>query len=202
MKKTLVFILMIFCSVSSFAQTKSMEMNNADKRRREFIEDFLRTYVSAYEKKQVDYISQFFSTNALIITETKELAKCGDEMVPNTTKKRPYKLIVEDKNEYIKRLKEVFAKNRKIKLSMAGKKIVAHSQYPEIYGVAFTQMWMSDGNDSNNLESQMPGYIFLMIDFKKNEMRPTIHVRTWQPKDNIKKPQDKYNLYDFIIYDF
>ena len=48
----------------------------------------------------------------------------------------------------------------------------------------------------------MPGYIFLMIDFKQNELTPIIHVRTWQPKDNITSPKDKFNLMDFRIYDF
>ena len=56
-------------------------------------------------------------------------------------------------------------------------------------------------NGGDNLESQMPGFIFLMIDFKHGEQTPVIHVRTWQPKDNIEKEQDKYFLRDFMIYE-
>lgn len=172
-----------------------------DERRRLFIEDFLKTYQAAYEKKEIDYISRFFSTDALIITETKQLSKCGAEMVPMSTKKRPYKLIVEDKKEYIKRLRDIFKENMSIKLSISGCRIVRHAMFPEIYGVSFLQLW-TDQDGGDNLESQMPGYIFLMIDYKENEIQPIMHVRTWQPLDNVKSPKDKFTLMDFRIYDF
>ena len=94
-----------------------------------------------------------------------------------------------------------FEQEVKIKVSVAGKRVVQHSLYPEIYGVSFLQMW-TDQHGTDNLESKMPGYIFLMIDFKENENQPIIHVRTWQPQDNIKSPKDKYNLMDFRVYEF
>ena len=172
-----------------------------DKARRGFINEFLTYYQGAYEREDINYIESFFSANALIITETKQLSKCGEELVPHSKKKRPYKLIVEDKTLYIKRLSEIFDQNIKIKLGISGLRIVQHSLYPEIFGVSFLQMWLDEQN-GNNLESQMPGYIFLMIDFKQNELTPIIHVRTWQPKDNITSPKDKFNLMDFRIYDF
>ncbi len=195
-----IFIMLLILGFNSlFAQ--EVKRDEADLRRRTFIEDFLQTYQTAYELKNINYISQFFSTNALIITETKELVKYGIEMVPRSNKKRPYKLIVEDKLTYIKRLNEIFDQNLKIKLSMSDIRIMRHSTYPEIYGVAFMQMWMQQ-NGGNNLESQMPGFIFFIVDFKKSEMKPIIHVRTWQPKDNIKSEKDKFTLYDFTILDF
>ena len=45
----------------------------------------------------------------------------------------------------------------------------------------------------------MPGYVFLIIDFKGRELNPKIYVRTWQPLENIKKATDKYNLMDFTF---
>ncbi len=196
-KSTLISILVIFTS-PCFAQD---QQNEREKRHRIFIEDFIQEYQSAYEKERLEYISNFFSSDALIITETKQLSKCGEELVPHSTKKRPYKLIVEDKKQYIKRLAELFDQNIKIKLGISGLRIVQHSLYPEIFGVSFLQMWLDDQN-GDNLESQMPGYIFLIIDFKQNELTPIIHVRTWQPKDNITSPKDKFDLIDFRIYDF
>lgn len=173
-----------------------------DARRREFIEDFLQTYTAAYEKMEIDYISDFFSTNALIITETGQLRENGPESAPSSTKKRPYKLVVEDKAAYIKRLKAIFDQNTKIKLGIADKHVMRHNKYPEIYGASFLQLW-KDQEGGDNLESQMPGYIFLMIDFKVHgELEPVIHVRTWQPQENIKTINDKYMLYDFNVYDF
>ena len=198
MYKSVLISFFIFLISPCLAQE---QMGDREKRHRIFIEDFIQEYQSAYEKKEIEYISNFFSTDALIITETKQLSKCGEELVPFSTKKRPYKLLVEDKNQYLKRLTELFEQNVKIKLGISGLRIVQHSLYPEIYGVSFLQMWL-DQQNGDNLESQMPGYIFLMIDFKQNELTPIIHVRTWQPKDNIISPKDKFNLMDFRIYDF
>lgn len=199
-KKTII-VIMFFITLmfNAFAQETDEQR---DQRYRHFIDEFLDTYIAAYEQEQIEYIADFFSTDALIITETKKLLKNGAEAVPRTSKKRPYEQIVEDKKTYINRLREIFAANVKIKLGIADKRVMRHGNYQEIYGISFLQLW-KDQNGGDNLESQMPGYIFLMIDFKTHgEMEPIIHVRTWQPKDNIKTPKDKYSLYDFNVYEF
>jgi hypothetical protein len=197
MKKVLSLILMLAVIPASAQETAEQK----DARRRMFVDDFLTTYEAAYEKKEIDYIANFFSDDALIITETKKLKPAGTkEIIPSTQKTRPYKTIVENRKEYIRRLRDIFNSNTSIKLSIAGKKVKQHAKYPEIYGVNFTQLW-KDQNGGDNLESQMPGFVFLMIDFKHSEQTPIIHVRTWQPKDNIEKEQDKYFLRDFMIYE-
>lgn len=193
-------LLCIIISISYFhllAQESDLQI---EKRRHDFIYDFISTYKAAYEKKQIDYISAFFSTDALIITETKELLKKGEELTPKSTKKRPYKLIIEDKKQYINRLCGIFNSNIKIQLSLSNLKIMKHPKYKEIYGVGFTQMWTSQ-ESCNNLEDDMLGYVFLLIDFKGLENNPIIYVRTWQPNSNIKKPTDKYTIIDFHIYE-
>lgn len=199
MKKSLVILYFFtLCVHMAYAQEDAK-----DNERRNFINEFLTYYQEAYEKKDINFIESFFSANALIITETKQLSKCGAEMAPKTTKKRPYKLIVEDKIVYIKRLKDIFARNQKIKLSIPPKSLFVnrHPKYGDIYGVSFLQMWI-DSHNGSNIEDDMLGYVFLMIDFKKDEKHPTIHVRTWQPQSNTKKKTDKYNLMDFKIYDY
>ena len=204
MKKISLIVFALFSVIPLLAQ-ETVEQKDA--KRRMFIDDFLATYEAAYEKKEIEYIENFFSDDALIITETKKLKPTGSkEIVPATSKVsvsgkiRPYQTIVENRKEYIKRLQGIFDANISIKLSIAGKKIRQHAKYPEIYGVNFSQIW-KDQNGGDNLESQMPGYVFLMIDFKHGELTPVIHVRTWQPKDNIEKEQDKYFLRDFMIYE-
>ena len=198
MKRTISLIFACLMALTIPAQETAKQK---DAKRRQFIDDFLATYEAAYEKKEIEYISNFFSDDALIITETKKLIPSGSkEIIPSTQKRRPYQTIVENRKEYIKRLKDIFDSNVSIKLSIAGKKIKQHAKYPEIYGVNFTQLW-KDQNGGDNLESQMPGFVFLMIDFKHSEQTPIIHVRTWQPKDNIEKEQDKYFLRDFMIYE-
>lgn len=198
MKKIVIMILALMAVMPMCAQETAEQK---DARRREFIDDFLATYEAAYEKKEIEYIKNFFSDDALIITETKKLKPTGSkETIPSTRKTRPYQTVVENRVEYIGRLQRIFDANISIKLSIAGKRIRQHAKYPEIYGVNFTQIW-KDQNGGDNLESQMPGFIFLMIDFKHGEQTPVIHVRTWQPKDNIEKEQDKYFLRDFMIYE-
>lgn len=191
-------ILLIFLVAFSISAQETAEQKDAKRRR--FINDFLQTYEQAYEKKEIGFIESFFSDDALIITETKKLSPVGKEIIPSTKKSRPYQTIIENRKEYIKRLREIFKSNISIKLNIAGIKIRQHAKYPEIYGVNFSQLW-KDQNGGNNLESQMPGFVFIMIDFKHSDSTPTIHVRTWQPRDNIKKEQDKYFLRDFMIYE-
>ena len=198
MRKLFSILIIIAATISGSAQETAEQK---DAKRRMFIDDFLATYEAAYEKKEIGFIESFFSDDALIITETKKLKPAGSkEIVPSTQKSRPYKTIVENRKEYIRRLRDIFNSNTSIKLSIAGKKVRQHAKYPEIYGINFTQLW-KDQNGGDNLESQMPGFVFLMIDFKHSEKTPTIHVRTWQPKDNIEKEQDKYFLRDFMIYE-
>ena len=198
MKKIVIMILALMAVMPMCAQETAEQK---DARRRAFIDDFLATYEAAYEKKEIEYIKNFFSDDALIITETKKLKPTGSkETIPSTRKTRPYQMVVENRVEYIGRLQRIFDANISIKLSIAGKRIRQHDKYPEIYGVNFTQIW-KDQNGGDNLEGQMPGFVFLMIDFKHGEQTPVIHVRTWQPKDNIEKEQDKYFLRDFMIYE-
>ena len=198
MKKIVAILIALMAIIPMCAQETAEQK---DARRRAFIDDFLATYEAAYENKQIEYIKNFFSDDALIITETKKLKPTGSkETIPSTRKTRPYQTIVENRREYMRRLQGIFDANISIKLSIAGKKIRQHAKYLEIYGVNFTQIW-KDQNGGDNLESQMPGFVFLMIDFKHGEQTPVIHIRTWQPKDNIEKEQDKYFLRDFMIYE-
>lgn len=141
---------------------------------------------------------QFFSNDALIITETKELLPSGEEIIPGTMKSRPYNTIIENRRQYIEKLRNYFDNHIKISIGISNKIIRKHPQYPEVYGVNFFQIWDDDGN-SSIIENKMPGYIFMMVDFRDNEMEPVIHVRTWQPQANISKPSDKYTLSDFCI---
>lgn len=193
--------LLLFVTIGFCLNVKAQETDRQkDNRRRAFINDFIATYEAAYKKKHIDYITAFFSTDALIITETKELLKNGAELAPKSTKKRPYKLIIEDKKHYINRLRSIFESNKKIQLSLSNLRVMKHPKYKEIYGVAFTQMWLDQGI-GNNIEDDMVGYVFMLIDFKNMENTPMIHVRTWQPNSNIKSPADKYTISDFHIYE-
>lgn len=192
--KFLLYIILFFTAIPNvFADSE-----NKDARLRAFIHNFLSDYKTAYQKEKLEYIRLFFSSDALMITETKVLSKVGKEIAPNSTKSRPYKLLIENRETYLSRLKEVFDKNGGINIGISNLLIERHPKYPDIYGVYFFQVW-EDAGVAKNLENQMPGFIFLMLDFRDSEITPIMHVRTWQPQSNITRPADKYQLSDFRI---
>ena len=64
----------------------------------------------------------------------------------------------------------------------------------DYYGVTLHQKW-----HSTNYSDE--GYVFLLWDFR-NEERPVIHVRTWQPDrygDKTLNSNDVFSINDFFI---
>jgi hypothetical protein len=150
----------------------------------------------------IDYIETLFGEDALIITEGNQIVKAKHSNIFNNIRiedKNEYERVIEDKQQYLSRLRRVFKDNQAIRLSIANLKIHPHIDYPEIYGLSFLQTWKSMEDSTLLLEDNYPGYIFMMIDFKNGDDYPIIHVRTWQPQNHIKNLSDIYNLYDFII---
>lgn len=198
MRIVLVLLLTVFTICSSLGFSGESDYD-VDARRRASINSFISVYKEAYEKRRIKFIEQFFSDDALIITESRQLKKVGKEAIPNTSKTRPYETLVENRQKYIERLHIYFDTHDRILLGISDSLIVRHKKYPEIYGVYFRQIWDDGSDDLDNLEKRMPGYVFLMVDFRDSEVEPTIHVRTWQPEENITRPSDKYQLSDFRI---
>lgn len=192
------FRFIVFICILCLSTTVYADKDDINDRRETFIKDFISYYQAAYQKEEISYIAQFFSSDALIVTETKQLIPMGSEIIPRSTKSRDYHSIIENRNEYIARLKECFENNEKISIGISNVLIRRHPKYNDIYGVNFFQIW-DDSGGFNILENKMSGYIFMMVDFRNSEMEPIIHVRTWQPKSNIEKPSDKYTLTDFRI---
>jgi len=205
MKRLIPFFVALFAAASLSAQETEEQL---DAKRRQFINNFIAEYEQAYEQMRIDFIREFFSPYSLIITETTEkgekkifkLSKGGGEMLPSSDKKRPYYTVVEDRETYIARLNDIFNKNESISISLTKCFIERSRINGRIYGVNFMQQW-KDSNGGDNLEDDMLGYVFMMVDFRDGASEPVIHVRTWQPRQNIETPSDKYFLKDFTIYD-
>ncbi len=161
------------------------------------IKRFVNAYQQAYEKEQKIFIKHVFSNDALIITQTLEPAKVGNK-VRCGGKGKKYKLIAENKKQYIKRLYKIFDSSTKILLNVSGLKIVPHRVHNKVYGVTFRQLWQGDGEGTFKDEKNKEGYIFLMIDFTNSETMPTIQIRTWQP-EKAAKEEGVFNLYDFEL---
>lgn len=150
---------------------KGAELN--DLTRRLQILDFVEQYRTAYNKKDLPFIEDVFSDDALIITGKVIRRLPNSEIRPNED------IIYrkETKSEYVSRLGMVFKRNNYINVRFDDIKIYRHpnaQKYPNIYGVLVTQHW------SSSTYSDV-GYVFMLWDFA-NENEPKIRVRTWQPK--------------------
>lgn len=160
-----------------------------DLRRRQLILDYVEQFRTSYNTKDIHFLEQVFSDDALIITG-KVISQKKDNM------KLPDKIIYkkQTKQEYLTNLRRVFAANSYIKVTFDDIKVMRHSVNPNFYGVTLHQ-----GYTSSNYHDD--GYLFLLWDFT-DEDQPQIHVRTWQP-DQIngdRIPDDEiFSLNDFDI---
>ena len=160
-----------------------------DLRRRQLILDYVEQFRTSYNTKDIQFLEQVFSDDALIITG-KVISQKKDNM------KLPDKIIYkkQTKQEYLTNLRRVFANNNYIKVTFDDIKVMRHPVNPNFYGVTLHQ-----GYTSSNYHDD--GYLFLLWDFT-NEDQPQIHVRTWQP-DQIngdRIPDDEiFSLNDFDI---
>ena len=140
-----------------------------DQANRETILSFVENFRTAYNKKNLDYIRNVFSDQALIIV---------GRVVENTGEASSYEQQVEylrlNKDEYIDRLESLFSRNEWIDVGYEDIGIIRHPKHPDIYGVSLTQYY-------NSATYSDEGYLFLLIDFE-DPKKPVIHVRTWQPK--------------------
>jgi hypothetical protein len=174
------------------AERKSVE----DFNRRQVIIDFVENFRTAYNRKDIKYITSVFSNDALIITgkvikqipnSDQAIQLLGREKVIFQTHR---------KEEYIKNLEANFKRNKYIDVQFDEIEVSRHPVFPEIFGVTLKQYW------KNSSGYKDVGYVFLMIDFR-NELEPMIQVRTWQPTTyNNPLPRDEVfglSTFDGII---
>jgi len=160
-------------------------------RRRQVILDFVENFRTAYNRKDLTYINDVFSDNALIIVgRVIEIGVETRDYLDNNLGKKRVELVRYNKKEYIDHLKTVFQRNEFIKVGFDNIDIFQHPKYKRIYGLTLLQNWTSSSYSDQ-------GYLFLMIDFKDEE-RPIVHVRTWQPEAYTPE-EDVIGLGDFEI---
>ena len=162
--------------------------------RRQTIIEFVENFRTSYNRKDIDYINNVFSNNALIITgKVIKVKETSDHMLQALgTERVQYQ--TSTKEEYIKNLKRCFARNSFINLKFEELEVVRHPIHDHIYGVTLKQYW-------NSSTYSDVGYLFLMIDFTDPTL-PCIQVRTWQPDKYNGKKIDRdeiFELSDFSI---
>lgn len=161
----------------------------SDLRRRQLILDYVEQFRTAYNQRDINFLNQVFSDDALIITGKVIIQKHQEGF--NTQKIQYNK---QTKEEYIAKLRGIFKSVSYIKVTFDEIEVMRHPANKDFYGVTLHQGWRTSryGDD---------GYLFLLWDFT-NEDAPQIHVRTWQP-DRINGetlPKDEiFSLSDFDI---
>lgn len=163
--------------------------NVASEERQMIIRTYMERFRTAYNRKDINYIEQMFSDDALIITGNVVMSK-PSEMSPSQAKVSYTK---QTKEQYIRNLKKAFMRNSWINVKFSfddtGSPCGAITQSQKnstMYGVRVCQDWKS----SNYSDT---GYLFLLWEFPEDGRDPIIHVRTWQPKmvGNVEqKPDD------------
>ncbi len=157
--------------------------------------DYVEHFRTAYNQKDLKFLRQVFSTDALIITgrvvkvRKTELEPNGIRIIYNK----------QNKEQYLNNLRNAFNNNRYIKVSFDNVTIAKHPDPKKegIYGVTVHQRW----NSSNYSDE---GYVFMVWDFRHPD-EPQIHVRTWQPEflneshSQRLNPNDVFTLGDFDL---
>lgn len=179
---------------NKYSEIMSEHISVEDLFRRQVIVDFVESYRTSYNRKDLKFIESVFSDNALIITGKviKEKPKSDYALRTLSTERIVYQK--RTKQEYITNLKKVFSANKYINVIFDEVEVIQHPKLTDIYGVTLKQEWNSD-------RYRDVGFVFLMIDFQ-DEMHPLIQVRTWQPEKldgKVLARDEVFNLGDFDI---
>lgn len=133
--------------------------------------NFLENYKTAYALGRIDYLENIFSDDALIITG-KVVTKATGNIEKGYQNNRRVVLTRQNKVDYIKHLRRVFASNEFVNLKFANNRILKSGKGGELYAIQIRQDYFS----ANYGDS---GYLFLLVDVNDPD-HPIIHVRAWQ----------------------
>lgn len=169
-------------------KTLSGNLQENDSIRRRIILNYCEHFRTAYTTKDLDFLRQTFSDNALIIVGN-VVKTDKNSGTSGTSRKVTYAL--KSKARYLERLAEVFRTNNNIDVRFSGFHILRHPTKDGIYGVTLRQRYESDRYSDD-------GYLFLLWDFQ-NPVMPMIHVRTWQPAESVGEEDDIIDISDFNL---
>jgi hypothetical protein len=139
----------------------------------ERIKGYVEHFKTAYNEKDLKFLNQVFSEDALIITGTVIKTRKTDIAINMPTEKIKY--TKKSKQEYLAALKASFSSNEWIRVRFDSVEVRKHDKYENVYGVTVFQSYANSNGYSDE------GYVFMLWDFRDSD-NVQIHVRTWQPK--------------------
>lgn len=152
----------------------SFSVEDLDERLR--IVKFVQQFKMAYNKKDIAFLENIFSNNALIITGHKVIRQSAEHATPVG-----FEYTVQSKTQYLNRLREVFRNNAYVNVEFDENtmNITRNGAKPYLYGVTVTQRY----NSSNYSDV---GKLTMIWNFKDPD-NPQINVRVWQAPDDPKE---------------
>lgn len=159
---------------------------------REVLMEFMENYKTAYCLKRLDYISDIFADDAVIISGN--VVRRPSSQIPG---ERGVSVGGQDiiqynrytKDGYLKKLKENFARNEFINIRFSNNEVQWLEKYKDkkLFAIQI-------GQEYNSSRYADKGFLFLLVDMTDREA-PQIKIRTWQPNE---VSMDKlYNAGDF-----
>ena len=167
----------------------SGKLSVEDAGRRRTILGYCEHLRTAYTTKDIDFLRQVFSDEALIIVGNVVRTAPGSDKAGLPRQRVEY--FMRTKKEYLARLERAFAASKAIDVKFSGFSIMRHPTMDGIYGVSLRQRYKSDRYADD-------GYLFLLWDFRNPSM-PLIHVRTWQPYDSAGDGDGMVSISDFNL---
>ena len=153
----------------------SGRLEETDSANRHQILSYCEHLRTSYTTRDIDFLRQVFSDNALIIVG--HIVKSGSNSSSNLSYSPKVTYSIRSKQEYLSKLAKIFASNKDLDVKFSEFRILRHPTVSGIYGVTLRQKYTCDTYSDD-------GYLFLLWDFRNPSM-PLIHVRTWQPSQTI-----------------
>lgn len=168
----------------------SGRLEETDSANRHQILSYCEHLRTSYTTRDIDFIRQVFSDNALIIVG--HVVKSGSNSSSNMSYSPKVTYSIRSKQEYLSKLAKIFDSSKALDIKFSEFKILRHPTVPGIYGVTLRQEYACDTYSDD-------GYLFLLWDFRDASM-PLIHVRTWQPSLSIEGGDEELiDMSDFNI---
>ncbi|MBR1916655.1 MAG: hypothetical protein IJ832_02265 [Bacteroidaceae bacterium] len=152
----------------------SFSVEDLDERLR--IVKFVEQFRMAYTKKDINFMENVFSEDALIITGHKVLRKTTEHSTPSG-----WEYTIQNKAQYLNGLRRVFKNNAYVNVEFDenSMNVTRNAAKPYIYGVTVTQRY-------NSSTYSDVGKLTMIWNFKNPE-KPQINVRVWQAPDDPKE---------------
>ena len=192
-------IIDLYCSIPEHDIKRADGSVVTDFRHKEQINRLINRYYTAYYNKDVNVIEKLFSEDAMIVMgKTLKYYKAEGKTYANHS----IEYSVQNKNQYLAKLRKIFQKNSFINIKFDNVSIVQSKANPKFFGVRLNQYWKVSNNFNAGYYDE--GCLFFIIDFT-NEEQPEVWVRTWQPfQDANGNPiyyseEDYFSIADFQI---